>query len=358
MQTQIHPHLQMSYFKEKLSGRLPGIILKVIIPMTVSVALCWLLFRGDSMEELFGIMRDRCDYSWILAMILLLGLSNVIRAMRWGLQLEAVGVATPLPTLILSIFGTYAVNLVFPRLGEVWRCGFVAHRRKAQFSVIAGTVIADRFADLLAGISFIVVTILVGHDAIQSFIARYPAFYESLRGIIASPWLWIGLAAGIAGTVWFLRGSGGGVIMTRIRNFGRGLWDGFYGIRLMRRWWLWLALTVALWGCYFFQMALAFQAFGFTREIFADYGFTAVLVCFTLGSMAMGVPSNGGIGPYQLALIFGLSLYMPAQADPGVYEMESKAFANVVLGATTLLVIALGLVTFISIAISRRKRRN
>lgn len=337
------------------SRRLLSIFLKIIIPMIVSLGLCWILFRGDSLGELVAVMRERCDYRWILAMTLLLSLTYLIRAIRWGQQLEAVGVRASLWTRVVSIFGTYAVNLVFPRLGEVWRCGFVAHRQKAQFSVVAGTVIADRLADLLAGVSFIIATLIFGHDAIQRFIARYPAFYDSLRGIIASPWLWIGLAAATAGAVWFLRSSGGGSVMRRLRGFGRGLWDGFYGIRLMRHKWRWLALTIALWGCYFVQMVLAFQAFQITRDIFADHGLIAVLVSFTLGSMAMGVPSNGGIGPYQIALIFGLSLYMPDGADPAAFDIESKAFANVVLGASTILSILLGLIAFLSIALTRRR---
>lgn len=336
--------------------RLLGFFLKIIVPMAVSLGLCWILFRGDSLEEMTTIMRDHCDYRWILAMTLLLALTYLIRAVRWGQQLDAVGVHASLWTRVQSIFGTYAVNLVFPRLGEVWRCGFVAQREKAQFSVVAGTVIADRLADLLSGLSFIVATLIFGHDAIQRFIARYPDFYESVAGLISSPWLWLGVAALIVGTIWFLRSSGGGAVMSRMRAFGRGMWNGFYGIRLIRHKWRWLALTIALWGCYFTQMILAFQAFELTQEIFAEHGIVAVLVCFTLGSIAMGVPSNGGIGPYQIALIFGLSLYMPQGADAGVFDMESKAFANVVLGASTLLPIVLGFVAFISIALSRRSR--
>ncbi|MDE5608212.1 MAG: flippase-like domain-containing protein [Muribaculaceae bacterium] len=341
---------------KSMSRRMLGFFLKIIIPMIVSVGLCWILFRGDSLEELVAVMKERCDYRWILAMTLLLSLTYLIRAVRWGQQLEAVGVKASLWTRVVSIFGTYAVNLVFPRLGEVWRCGFVAHRERAQFSVVAGTVIADRLADLLSGISFILATLLFGHDAIRRFISRYPAFYDSLMRIVTSPWLWIAVAVAVIAAVWFLRGSGGGAVMTRLRNFGRGLWDGFYGIRLMRHKWRWLALTIALWGCYFTQMILAFQAFQFTQDIFAGHGIVAVLVCFTLGSMAMGVPSNGGIGPYQIALIFGLSLYMPDSADPAVFEMESKAFANVVLGASTLLSVLLGLIAFLSIALSKRRR--
>lgn len=346
--------------KPRLRRRLSK-VLKFIIPAVVSLGLCWVLFKDDSLSEMLTIIRQGCDFRWIAVMLGLLVMSNVFRAMRWGLQLEAVGVNAPLGERVLSIFGTYAVNLVFPRLGEVWRCGFVAQREKAGFATVAGTVVADRVADLLTGVLFLVATVFLGHDAIGRFMSRYPDFYLSVQRLLTSPVTWVILSALTAATVIFFRHRSKNRIVNRIKKFCRDMWDGFKGIATMRHKWYWLLLTALLWGCYFFQMAAAFQAFPFTREIFAQDGMTAVLVCFTLGSIAMGVPSNGGIGPYQVALIFGLGLYM----DPDLgreaakaFEMDSKAFANLVLGTTTLTIIVLGLITFISIALGKRRHRE
>ena len=76
----------------------------------------------------------------------------------------------------------------------------------------------------------------------------------------------------------------------------------------------------------------------------------AALVTFTLSSLSMGVPSNGGIGPWQWSVIFALGLY-------GLARNEALAFANLVMGCQTLLLIALGVFTFACIAI-QGKRRN
>lgn len=337
----------------------PGMVLKFIIPIVVSIKLCQKLFRGDSLSDMLAVIREGCDFRWIGAMLLLLLMSNVFRAMRWGLQLDAIGIRVPLWPRVLSIFGTYAVNLVFPRLGEVWRCGYIAQRERAQFGTVAGTVLADRLADLLTGMLFLIATLIFGHDALLRFVARYPDFYYSMERLLTSPLTWVILAAMILGAVWFLRHKSHNRLVARVQQFCTEMWDGFAGIARMRHKGWWLVLTALLWGCYFFQMALAFQAFTFTREIFAADGFTAVLVCFTLSSIAMGVPSIGGIGPYQVALIFGLGLYM----EPGLtaeatetFETNSKAFANLLLGATTTQVIILGLITFACIALSRRRK--
>ena len=64
----------------------------------------------------------------------------------------------------------------------------------------------------------------------------------------------------------------------------------------------------------------------------------------------MGVPSNGGIGPWQWAVIFALSIY-------GVDSANAGALANVVLGSNTLLQIVLGIFTFIMIAADRRRNK-
>lgn len=325
--------------------------------MVVSLGLCWVLFKDDNFGEMMAIINQGCDFKWIAAMLALLVMSNVFRAMRWGLQLEAVGIKAPLWERVLSVFGTYAVNLVFPRLGEVWRCGYVAQREEAQFATVAGTVVADRIADLLTVTLFVVATLIFGHDALGRFVSRYPDFYISMERILSSPLTWIVVVAGIVGVVLFFRHRSSNRLVNRVKGFCRDMWAGFAGIALMRHKMWWIGLTVLLWGCYFFQMVFAFQAFGFTQEIFARDGMTAVLICFTLGSIAMGVPSNGGIGPYQVALIFGLGLYAGADMGPETakaFETDSKAFANLILGTTTLTVIVLGLITFLSIVLMKR----
>ena len=96
---------------------------------------------------------------------------------------------------------------------------------------------------------------------------------------------------------------------------------------------------------------MIFYAFPFTENLLHTHGILAALVTFVLSSIAMGVPSNGGIGPWQWAVIFALGIY-------GVGKAEAGAFANLVLGCNTLLLIALGIFTFIGIALDKQKHKN
>ena len=114
-----------------------GLLLKYVVPLVISVGLCYLLFTGVDFKEMTDIIRNQCDFRWIgLAMGLSI-FSHVFRAMRWRMQLAALGIRPPVFALVLSIFGTYAVNLVFPRLGELWRTSYIAQRQRAPFTSVS-----------------------------------------------------------------------------------------------------------------------------------------------------------------------------------------------------------------------------
>ncbi|MBD5179874.1 MAG: flippase-like domain-containing protein [Bacteroidales bacterium] len=335
--------------------------LRYVIPLVISVGLCWVLFRNDSFEEMWNVARTKCDFRWMWLMLFIESFSFVFRTLRWRIQLNGVNIRAPFKEVLYSIFGTYGVNIVLPRVGEVWRCGYISQRRNAPFGTVFGTMVADRFADVLMSILLLVLTLGVSGNEIVAFIRKYPAGYEAILRIITSPWLWSIAVLFIAGLIIFLRSRSQNKIVNKIKAFMLELWKGFSAIVTMPHRGLWLLWTVMLWGCYFMQLVVAFQAFPFTQELFSRHGLSVVLICFTLTTIALGIPSNGGIGPYQIAMIFGLGMFLPAGLDAEatkVFEMDSKTFANIVLTLSTLLMIAVGLWAFIAIAFDKRKSRH
>jgi len=328
-----------------------GLLLKYVVPAVISVGLCWLLFTGIDFGEMIDIIRSECDFTFIAIALALSVVSHVFRAMRWGLQLRALDVPTPFFPLLLSIFGTYAVNLVFPRLGEVWRTGYIAQRQRAPFATVFGSMVADRLADVLTVVLITLATFIIAAGPLTSYLAGNRESYDKMVGLLSSPWIWGSLAVIVLLFVWLFTSSTANGVVIRIRETVRGLWQGFATVFTMPHRGLWLMLTVCLWGCYFVQMWIAFYAFPFTASVVAQHGVTAVLVTFVMSSIMTGVPSNGGIGPWQWAVIFALGIY-------GMGRTESGAFANVVLGSQTLLLIALGIFTFAAIALEKRKARK
>ena len=335
---------------KKKSSRL-GQLMKYIIPLIISVGLCYLLFTGIDFKEMMHIIRTQCDFRWIAAGLLLAVLSHIVRAMRWGIQLKALGINAPLYALIYSIFGTYAVNLVFPRLGEVWRTGYISQRQHAPFTTVFGSMVADRLADTITVLLLALMAFLISSKAILSYLHQNGESLAAIARLLESPWLW-GAAVVVIAAVWiFMARKSSNSKIIRIQNAVRELWQGFAVIIKMPHKGRWLLLTVALWGGYFLQNYLAFYAFPFTTAIVEQHGIQAALVVWVLASISMGVPSNGGIGPWQWATIFGLSIY-------GLGTTEASAFANLVLGANTLLIIALGIFTFIAIALDKKRIKS
>ncbi len=331
-------------------------LLKYGIPLVVSVGLCYLLFTGVDFNEMMHIIRDNCNYWWIVLALVISVFSHIFRGMRWGIQLKAAGVPTPLFNLVLSIFGCYAVNLVLPRLGELWRTGYIAQRQRAPFSTVFGSMVADRLADTLTVLLLCGFTFMVAGHQLHTYLMQNTESYNRLVGLFLSPWLWCAVVVVIAVVVMILRRYPDNKLIRAIKNFAVGLWQGFAVVATMPGRGRWLLLTVAIWGCYFLQLYVAFFSFPLTADVVDIYGATAVLVCFMFSSLSMGVPSNGGIGPWQWAIIFGLSLY--SAGIEGLTKSYATSFANLVMGSQTLLLIALGLFTFICIAVQKRHGSN
>ena len=326
-------------------------LIKYIIPLIISIGLCYLLFTGIDFRQMLEIIRDQCDFRWIGAGLAVAVLSHIFRACRWGIQLSALGIRTPLYALIYSIFGTYAVNLVFPRLGEVWRTGYIAQRQNAPFTTVFGSMVADRLADTLTVLILTAATFLMSSGVILRFLSENGESYAAIARILGSPWLWVAAAA-VAAAVWyFMARKTENKFIRKIQQAVRELWQGFAVIVKMPGKGRWLLYTFGVWGCYFFQLYLCFFAFPFTEQIVHEHTALAVLVTFVISSISMGVPSNGGIGPWQWAVIFALGIY-------GLPKAQAGAFANLVLGCNTLLLIVLGIITFAGIALDKKNSKT
>lgn len=342
-----------------------GATVKFIVPVVVSVGLCWIMFHNIDFSDMMAVIERDCDFRWIGLMLVMSIVPMLLRALRWGMQLRAMGVDAPVHTLVYSIIGCYSLNLVFPRLGEVWRTGYIAYREDSRFSTVFGSMIADRFADLVTVGLLTLCTFLVARGPIVDFVSTYPDAYEKMLHLATSPWVWGALLAGI-GAAWLILAKSHLGIVLKIKKFLQGLWSGFAAIARMKDKWVWLGLTFCIWGCYYLQLVVAFNAFPLLRQMLDCSGGAVTLVCFVLTSIAMGIPSNGGIGPYQTTMLFALNIFLPAlqsaRAAAGEmavtaeqFNITGAAFGNVLIASQTMLLIVLGIITFILVTLDKRR---
>lgn len=332
--------------------RLGGYAVRYLLPLALTVALVWYMFAKVNFGEMMNLIRHGVDYWWILLAMAISVFSHVFRAARWRLQLDDLGVRPPFMALCCSVFGCYALNLVFPRLGEVWRCTYIATREKAPFTTVLGSMVADRLADTLTVLLLTLLTFVVATPAINSFLEKYPVGRD-LLGLLENPWFWTAVVVMVA-VVWcVLRFGRGSRVVGRIKSMTAELWRGFASVATMKGRGRFVLLTLCIWGCYYTQLYVAFYAFDFTRALCTPeyaWGLTPCLVAFVLSSIGMAVPSNGGLGPWNIAVMFGLAVY-------GVGDAQGTAFSMLQWSGQTVMLIILGIFTMIYIS-TGKKRKN
>lgn len=336
--------------KSLSASRALGALLKYAVPPVITVGLCWLLFNDLDPRAMWQVITRECDFRWILGNFLLGILAHVARAARWQIQLRALDIRPSLWQLVLSIFGTYSVNLVFPRLGEVWRTGYVAQRTRSPFTRVFGSMVAERLSDTVVVGTISLITFLLIGPRFTDYISQDPDKFSGLVALLSSPVLWAAVAVVIGLCAWVWIRFPENKVVAAIRRLWAGLWEGFSSIATMPGKGVWLFWTVILWGSYFTALWCAFLSFPLTAQVIADHGFVALLTCFVFTSLSMAVPSNGGIGPWQWAMIFGLGLYPVAGLD----KAYAASFANLVMGVQTIALILLGIFTFVWIAFQKK----
>lgn len=327
-------------------------ILKVLMPIGVSAAMIVWMSRKVDFHQVWAITSHDCDWWWLLPVMLLTMLSYSIRGIRWGYQLRAAGI--PRMSVIsesVSIFSAYAINLLVPYLGEAWRCVYVVRKENAKLSTVVGTDLADRSSDFVMIVLLLGLALIVAHPALMHFFDQYQ-FGRDIKSILSKWELWTGLAIGTAIFIicdirWkdskFFKGIN--LSITR-------MWQGFKVIFTMEGRWTYLFLTIAIWVCYFLKIYLVFFAFPFTRDLITHHGYAwgllPGLVAFVFGSFSMAIPSNGGLGPWNIAVMYALMLY-------GVGHTDAAAFSIIAWSTQTFMTILLGIFSMIYIAATKKK---
>jgi len=311
------------------------------------VWLFWYVYQKLDIETIFQILKTDVNYFWVILSMAVAVFSHIARALRWRLQLRALHIYPSMRELVNAIFGMYAMNLLFPRLGEVWRCGYLAQRERASFSKVLGSVVSDRLSDTAMLALLTLLVFFMQMRPFRQFLDENPSIEAGVIGTLTSVWLYVGIALCVVAVVWFFRTNSQSRFVQRIRGLMANVWAGFASIVTMKGKFWFIFYTLFIWFCYFMQLYLCIFAFPSTSHLTV----AAVLLLYVLGSLGMGLPVQGGIGPWHLAVIAGLSYY-------GITGNEAGAFAFVAHGAQMVLVVLIGIYAFISMACDKKKPKG
>ncbi len=321
-------------------------ILKYFLPLLCGIGLFWYVCKDLDFSKIVDILQHEVNYYWVLLSMVVAVLSHIARALRWRLQLRALDITPSMRVLVNAVFGTYAMNLLFPRLGEVWRCGYLAQRERASFSKVLGSVVSDRLFDTLI-LLLITLTVFAMQLPLLNKFASENHLGESMLSMLASPWLYVTLVGGGIACILFFKMNTQNRLVVKVKDMLRNVWTGVFSIVTMKGKFRFIFYTLFIWFCYFLQLYLCIFAFPYTTHL----SVSSVLVLYVLGSLSMVLPVQGGIGPWHAAVMIGLSYY-------GLVGNEAFAFTVVAHESQMLLMILMGIYAFISIVCDKNSPKG
>ncbi len=322
-----------------------GNVLKILLPLLLGGAILFWMYRGFDFSRIKHVLLYEMNWWWMLLSFPFGILAQLCRGWRWRQTLEPVDEHPRLSTCVHSIFVSYAVSLVIPRIGEFARCGVLNRYDGVSFSKALGTVVTERAIDTLLVMLVTGCTLLFQMSVFGTFFEKTGTSMDSLLHQFS----WAGyLVTAICGAavLWLAH-----VLLKRLSIYNKvkatlnGIWQGVLSLKDVRNIPLFVVLTLGIWVSYFLHYYLTFFCFDFTSHL----GLSCALVTFVVGSIAVIVPTPNGAGPWHFAVKTMLILY-------GVADEQALYFVLIVHTIQTMLVIALGVYAWISLAFTNKNK--
>ena len=307
-------------------------IAKIVMPLVLGGAILYWMYRGEDWAQIEQVMMHEMNWTWMLLSFPFGILAQMCRGWRWRQTLEPLGEKPRTAVAIYSIFLSYAVSLVIPRVGEFTRCGVLKRWDGISFPKALGTVVTERAIDTLLVGALTGLTLLFQLSVFGTFFERTGTSMDTiLQKFSPAGYLVTAICALAALLLLHL-------LLRRLSFYNKvkmtlhGIWEGVMSLKNVKNVPLFLFFSVAIWVCYFLHYYLTFFCFDFT----ADLGLGCALVTFVVGSIAVIVPTPNGAGPWHFAVKTMLILY-------GVVDERALWFVLIVHTVQTMLVVLLGI---------------
>ena len=265
--------------------------------------------------------------------------------MRWQLMIEPISHKPGFVNTFLAVMIGYLMNLAFPRMGEISRCGVLSRYEKVSFTKLFGTVVAERLIDVISLLILLVIVIFSQFGEMIKFLNDNPEIKSKLISVTSSPYLYIGLVLLMILIFVFRNTIKKNFIFKKLKDILANFKEGFISIRSIKRKGWFYFHSVFIWLMYYLMLYVVFFAFDFTK----DLGPIAGLTTFVLASFGMVAPVQGGIGAWHFMAIEALKLYNVS------YE-NGVIFAFVAHTTTTLMIIIIGLISLMVLPFINRKK--
>lgn len=309
-------------------------ILKFIAFFALGAFIFWLIYKDQDIERIKSVLKNNVDYWWVLLSLFMGLLSHISRTLRWGLMIEPIGHKPRFVNTFMAVMVGYLMNLAFPRMGEISRCGVLARYEKISFTKLVGTVVAERLVDMISLLVLLGVVIVSQFGKMLDFMADNPEIQEKLSSVFTSPYLIVGIIVLFILFYVFRKAFKDTAIFKKFNEIIQNFKEGFISIRSIKRKGWFYFHSVFIWLMYYFMLYVIFFAFDFTSELNPIAGLTT----FVLASFGMVAPVQGGIGAWHFMAKEALSLY-------GVANENGIIFAFVAHSSMTVMILLIGILS-------------
>lgn len=319
-------------------------ILQFLAFFTVGAFIFWLIYKDQDIEHIKSVLKNDVKYGWVWLSLFLGLLSHVSRTLRWGMMIEPVGHKPRFINTFLAVMVGYLMNMAFPRMGEVSRCGVLARYEKISFTKLIGTVVAERLVDMISLLILLGLVIFSQFGKMLHFIEANPEIEEKLIAVVSSPALIIVLLIAVVLFIVFRKAFKHTVIFRKIMEIIKNFKEGFISIRNIKNKGWFFFHSAFIWFMYYLMLYVIFFAFDFTENLTPIAGLTT----FVLASFGMVAPVQGGIGAWHFMAKEALSLY-------GVANENGIIFAFVAHTSMTVMIIFIGIISLMILPFINRR---
>jgi len=319
-------------------------ISKFIIFFTLGIFIFWLIYKDQDIERIKSVLKNEVNYFWIVVSLFIGLISHISRTLRWGLMIEPISHKPRFSNTFMAVMIGYLMNMAFPRMGEISRCGVLSRYEKISFTKLFGTVVAERLIDVISLLLLLLLVIFSQFGQMIRFLQHNPEIQDKLTKVFTSPILIVAFVVFVVLAFLFRNVFKQSNIFKKIVAILLNFKEGFISIRsIKRKGWFWFH-SAFIWFCYYLMLYSIFFAFDFTSDLNPIAGLTT----FVFASFGMVAPVQGGIGAWHFMAIEALSLY-------GVAYENGVIFAFVAHTSMTVMIILIGIISMLILPFMNRR---
>ena len=259
-------------------------------------------------------------------------------------MIEPLGTKPRVLNTFLAVMVGYLMNLVFPRMGELSRCGMLARYEKISFTKLVGTVVTERIIDVIMMLLLMFIVIATQFGKILQFLNNNPEIKTKVNSTAFSPWVLVGIILLIVIFYVFRKRLKNSSAFSKVNEILSKFGEGLRTVKTMKNKGAFIFHSFFIWFMYYLMLYVVFFAFGFTSHLTAITGLTT----FVLGSLGMVAPVQGGMGTWHFMVVQTLVVY-------GIDKSDGLIFAFLAHSSMTFMIIILGIIAVLALPFINRR---